>query len=108
MVRIVEDLLPGLRPCRGEIPGRSLTTTLARRTRADLRWSAEPRHRARNRGSRIIDPVALNSVPAQIGLYDVLGLRQRAEHPIREAGEPPPMRLERLRSLILLVHHAAL
>src|SRR5262245_50648862 len=69
---------------------------------------AEPRHRARQIGARIVDPAGIGGVPAQIRfLDDVLGLRQRAEHAISEAGEPPPVRLKAPRGLVPPRHHAA-
>src|SRR5262249_32356061 len=68
----------------------------------------EPRDRAQQIGTRLRDVIAVGRVPAQICLlHDVLGLRQRAEHAIGEAGEPPPMRLERLHGLVLRGHGQA-
>ena len=69
----------------------------------------EPRYGARQIGAGIPDTLAFGRVPAQISLlHDVLGLQERAEHAVGKAGEPPPMRLERLTGLVLAVHHAAL
>src|SRR5262245_42729143 len=69
---------------------------------------AESRHRARPIGARVADAAALGVVPAQVCvLHDFLGLRQRAQHAIGEAGEPPPVRLERRGSLVRPGHYAA-
>src|SRR5262249_27715697 len=69
---------------------------------------AQPRHRLRQEGARILHLAVVGPVPAQIGLlHRIFGLRERTQHAVGKAGEMPPMRLELLGAGPVRRHHAA-